>query len=867
MALAEPTGAQTGDDFGDRIELLFDRLHGDDFVVGQRERIAVVRYCARMSADIARMPPRRLYGSLLPILAKSPEQAEKFRAHFDVAFRGWNSESWVALQRYTSFGDETRHTPGGREATAGTAQPQESRTWIYWAVFIALLFSMLLLAYTTGLFDTPTQEPDPDKIEEVEEADRTVENSSEVDIKNGDPTGDNGSVGDIRSLSHTQITALIVRVRIAFAAIEDPTIRQFSLLLAPQSVSPHPSSHYLRLLVDHLGLHPEHLLELNSSDDLETILRAVVWIEYGGWTLRAEDIASAAEAAGVPGDEAVEQILLEAQQNALPPVGHSIAWWFVLIVAALPLPWAVRWLMGRRERRKAYLRRRPPKVTPVIQKLVVRSSSASSRELLAMTRSAQRMSNRRHELEWELDIERTAVKTAEGAGLFQPVYRRRAIDTTYLFIIATRGEIVLSSQEEHGREMIERAKDHDAARLDRLVGALASSGVELDRYFMAGDTNLFFSRPGGRYYTLSDLASRHPYHALIFLGQGDAFLNPATMNPWPWSQDVDAWEERAVLTPAPLEEWGRREFSLSRLFNWPIGRASTEGFMRLASYIERGYASDPERLVLQPHTERPSWVSNSKRWLMPGRVDEETWEMLRRELMAYFSCRAGELDKAAYLWLCACAVYPAVRWDLTNYLGLSLQEGGDGQASAGTPIYTEERALRLAQLPWFREGYMPDWFRRRLIDDLTDSDRKHVGFLLEDILNRAQMFDERDVDSIKLQIALDRPDPNSDRPLTDEVFLDFVAQEDVLTPQAPLDLLERLAALPDRFGIQERASMAMFTFYYIALLILIPWPGDGSLTTLSWVPVACMFLVFPAIWCAKMLVSIMRTRTAMHRST
>src|SRR5262249_52285698 len=63
-------------------------------------------------------------------------------------------------------------------------------------------------------------------------------------------------------------------------------------------------------------------------------------------------------------------------------------------------------------------------------------------------------------------------------------------------------------------------------------------------------------------------------------------------------------------------------------------------------------------------------------------------------------------------WLSACAVYPELNWDLTLFLGQSVTDG------AGAPLLTLPRLAALVRLPWFRQGFMPDWLRQRLIDDL-----------------------------------------------------------------------------------------------------------------------------------------------------
>jgi len=43
---------------------------------------------------------------------------------------------------------------------------------------------------------------------------------------------------------------------------------------------------------------------------------------------------------------------------------------------------------------------------------------------------------------------------------------------------------------------------------------------------------------------------------------------------------------------------------------------------------------------------------------------------------------------------------------------------------------TEERLAKLARLPWFRYGYMPDWLREQLIKDLSLSQEDKIRTVL-----------------------------------------------------------------------------------------------------------------------------------------
>jgi len=152
--------------------------------------------------------------------------------------------------------------------------------------------------------------------------------------------------------------------------------------------------------------------------------------------------------------------------------------------------------------------------------------------------------------------------------------------------------------------------------------------------------------------------------------------------------------------------------------------------------FERQDQVGPEGFSPNPNPVRRSWTSRPLRWQNPLPPEWRTLLQLESELEGYFTDKRGNFDHAAFWWLCACAIYPALRWNLTIYLGLKLtmprSEGG-GESS----FYAEERALRLAALPWFREGFMPNWLRLRLIALLPKAVRAQVAGLLRDLLERA----------------------------------------------------------------------------------------------------------------------------------
>src|SRR5262249_27145568 len=166
--------------------------------------------------------------------------------------------------------------------------------------------------------------------------------------------------------------------------------------------------------------------------------------------------------------------------------------------------------------------------------------------------------------------------------------------------------------------------------------------------------------------------------------------------------------------------------------------ATSDGMLRLAELFERQDPPDPEQFKVKRGSVRRTWTMRPGRWLAPTPQDDATYHRLRAELQAYFKDDRGGFDETAFWWLAACAVYPAVRWDLTVYLGLRLRAmPSNSAADRGLRLYTEDRALRLAELPWFRSGFMPNWLRRRLFAELPETMRAQVALLLNDLLKRA----------------------------------------------------------------------------------------------------------------------------------
>ena len=127
--------------------------------------------------------------------------------------------------------------------------------------------------------------------------------------------------------------------------------------------------------------------------------------------------------------------------------------------------------------------------------------------------------------------------------------------------------------------------------------------------------------------------------------------------------------------------------------------------------------------------------SEPERWIEATPPEPDAIELLIRELRWYL--------KDDYEWLATCAVYPELRWDLTKELGRVLAVADE------RPFDRDDGLTRLARLPWFRHGNLPDWLRLRLLTDLLPERQA----LVRDAINQLILG----ATSVQPRSAADRP--------------------------------------------------------------------------------------------------------------
>lgn len=502
--------------------------------------------------------------------------------------------------------------------------------------------------------------------------------------------------------------------------------------------------------------------------------------------------------------------LSDVAESTAAPL-YPISWWQFFAALMLPPCLALFWIIVAAQRRRAYIRRAvDDSGGRVLHSLEVKADAAGeltqSRRQLAL--GARSLHRRLEQPSSDLDVERTALASLNNGGRFTAVFLPRKTTPEYLILVTSAGP-----------------DDHHAERMDWVVQQLAREEVPVKRFFLEHNANRAFEDTRSPRLTLKQLFDRYPNHLLITMGTGDGLLNPGTQKPWLWAEDIRLWPLRVLLTPVPSEDWRRREVQLAHLFEAPLFRTTGESIRRMGEWLQGLREAD---LHFEGSTRTPtwSWQFDPGRWLAFTPDDPQAdWLTLRQELVRY-------LGDVGYKWLCACAVYPSIRWDITLLLGLRLTRSQETHARSRKPLFTEELATRLSLLPWFRRGFMPDWIRRHLITDMQRERRAEIAKLVGELL-AGKLGESSGATVISLPIVTPATGTRvaagralDDGSRDDAVLLDYLDRQadDVLSVGAPRSLADRLLGREARYRSGRRPVLAASAIATIVAFAFLPKP-------------------------------------------
>ncbi|MBF0466936.1 MAG: hypothetical protein HQK94_17855 [Nitrospirae bacterium] len=357
----------------------------------------------------------------------------------------------------------------------------------------------------------------------------------------------------------------------------------------------------------------------------------------------------------------------------------------------------------------------------------------------------------------ELKIDKTVDETVRNGGYFTPFYDTRQVLPEYL---------VLIDRVHYG--------DHQAKFIEEFIEQLERNHVFVTVYHFDRDPRLCFSYDGKKPPAkISELATQHNQSRLIVFSDIIDFFNPLSGDLEPWVETLLNWKkEKAVFTPNPRELWGYREHELSE--HMEVYHASLDGLNSFIKKILKFNYTLPVTGEKKLYPEELKYFP--QRWLERISPEQSLVDEVLGSLRIY-------LGKDGYLWLCACAVYPEINWDLTVYLGNNITDSGERKL-----IETDNRLMDIVKLPWFRYSYMPDWLRKIFISELDRQQEKKIRNAITALLLTAVSADDVDVSTFEIAkqnvnslsylskylYHLIKREASKDSPLHDYIFKTFM---------------------------------------------------------------------------------------------
>lgn len=424
-------------------------------------------------------------------------------------------------------------------------------------------------------------------------------------------------------------------------------------------------------------------------------------------------------------------------QAAAPQVPrHQDRWWIRhaqalrIVVLLAPGVLLLLWLI-RLFRKALELRKWATTSEPRMRRIATSNKSEPLYPAADIRRLAVALRRRRPEESPELDLNSTVETTCRQAGYFSPVFATRNSEPEYLFL----GER-------------KNLRDHQARMQDELIRRLRDHDVYVQRYYFQS-TPSTCSDANGDVYSLNDLAAMHPDNEVWLALDAARCVDPVSGMPEKWWASFSHWQYRTLLS---------------------FTRAEVDAELRISDPTRKGI----EDLVLemaQPAKEPPypSVLRDSPdSWLTRIEPPPAAIARLNAQLQMF-------LGANGYLLLQATAVYPEIAWNITATLAGVLVPAGEREVVLN----------RLASLPWFRHGMMPDWLRVRLLSRLGANEERVRGAVrkyLDTPVDSAPQKEEA------LEIVPGAPRRGSARgALRDNVYLAFASGRklDQLSVQAP----------------------------------------------------------------------------------
>lgn len=427
------------------------------------------------------------------------------------------------------------------------------------------------------------------------------------------------------------------------------------------------------------------------------------------------------------------------------------------LITAIFFPFAALawWVASPARRNDVFINRRRAEGKPELFELLVSASTHNPFHESSLLRYAQELRRPHSISSQDLDVELTILESIKSAGMFAPVYAKRAVASEYLILIDRRSK-----------------DDHVTRYAEGLVSILRTSQVYCDVYYFDGDFRRVFKSHHLPRVSLEELIGRHSSHRLILITNGNAVLDPVSARVESWAYQLSQFHRRVCLTPTPPELWGYREMVISGAFDCVVLPLLPESIPTAFQVLsdERVSRRAPDVGAAEHHRAAMNHLvdileDRASLWLSSSAPGEALLNAVEEAARSAFG-------DDGYLWMAACAVYPELNWNLTLHLGSALR------GTRGEPVFSAERLLKLAILPWFRDGSMPTWLRRRLTESMSPAQFNETQAVLSKLLLSVFEFTGK-TSLLNVAVENHRPTTIASRETldpTDTLLADFISR-------------------------------------------------------------------------------------------
>ncbi|MEO0470812.1 MAG: PKD domain-containing protein [Bacteroidota bacterium] len=417
--------------------------------------------------------------------------------------------------------------------------------------------------------------------------------------------------------------------------------------------------------------------------------------------------------------DTVEQsisIASEAQKGELPwvPMNHlpldpidvsdlvrptTTNYWPLLATLLILLSWLALELFLYYRRKLRIDRRQALMQPPARRRLEMDTPGNQLFEDESFYLASRRLRIREIDESEELDVPQSIEESIRAGGIPKFAYRPNTFAVRYLVLIEQKS-----------------AEDHQAALVAELVAELRQRDITAEAWYYKENPAVCWLDPGQpeSQTTLDRLLGEYGAYRLIVAGRAISLLDRTSGEHGYVSDLIQQWPYAALLATNANSDWGQPEAKVAeRMLVLPAG-------LKGLAMLNESWSDDNQHSLRY-------WQTESFELSPPSEDDPD----LIGELKAY-------LGRNAFQWLCACAVYPELYWEMTIELGGRLSEDDPDFSHRNErdvhPELSLDVCLRLMRLPWFRAGFIPNQVREKLIPLLEEPYASRVRRYLIEVL-------------------------------------------------------------------------------------------------------------------------------------